>query len=149
MQKEATTTLAHTPPLHEQFHQTTAAVTLGSTADDGSVASTIGTSLTGAEFAALGIEELIKHLASRKVDLLGEVQQLLRTQMIGGAALSVLSQADLERQGIPAGVAALMLHQVPGFKKTIEPPKQWQVAWLMCLSALVALAAVVVWAMSK
>jgi len=65
------------------------------------------------EFEDLGTEELIKYLATQKVVLDANEQAIFKKQKINAAALLVMTKADLRAEGIPAGVAALVMSKIP------------------------------------
>ena len=69
--------------------------------------------MTVEQFEDLDTEALITLMTELRVNLTERVRQILREQEINGDALTVLTQEDLERQGIPAGVVAQLLKRVP------------------------------------
>ena len=66
-----------------------------------------------AQFLELGTEELIQYLASQKLALSEIIQQIFRTQMIDGEGLTGMNKEDLERNGVPAGVASKIMMRIP------------------------------------
>ena len=69
--------------------------------------------MSRAEFEELGTEEVIKYLATLKVVLDSDEQAIFRKNKIDGDGLTELKIVDLERNGIPSGVAAKIMKKIP------------------------------------
>jgi len=68
-----------------------------------------GGGMSRAEFEKLSTEGLIAWLATKEVVLSDQVQSIFRDQEIDGDGLTGLTIVDLERNGIPSGVAAKIM----------------------------------------
>ena len=69
--------------------------------------------MSRAEFEKLSTEGLIAWLATKEVVLSDQVQSIFRDQEIDGDGLTGLTIVDLERNGIPSGVAAKIMKRIP------------------------------------
>jgi len=58
-------------------------------------------------------QRIIQYLASQKLALPEIIQQIFRTQMIDGEGLTGMNKEDLERNGVPAGVASKIMMRIP------------------------------------
>ena len=61
----------------------------------------------------LGTEELIKYMIAQGVKLDADEQAIFKKQKINGEALSDMTQEMLRAEGIPAGVATILLRRIP------------------------------------
>jgi len=73
----------------------------------------ISSTMTRAAFGKLETQELIDYLSVQGVKLDHQQQAIFRQQEIDGEALLDISKEDLERYGLPGGLATKILKRIP------------------------------------
>jgi len=78
-----------------------------------SLSTPTSSTMTRAAFETLETQELIDYLSVQGVKLEEEDVALFKKQRISGEALLELSRVDLERYGLPGGLAATIFKRIP------------------------------------